>query len=93
MTQSEAAVPPSSVTDSVSDSRTGPLQSSDGDEARRCLGGVETVVVKVGSAVLAGSGRLDRDAIEALAQSVQGLRDRGLRVVLVVSGAVAAMPR
>lgn len=66
------------------------LAPSPAREARRRLAAVETVVVKVGSAVLAGSGRLDPRAIEDLAASVQGLRERGLRVVLVVSGAVAA---
>lgn len=59
-------------------------------EARSRLSEVETVVVKVGSAVLAGAGDLDPEAIDRLAEGVQGLRDRGLRVVLVVSGAVAA---
>jgi glutamate 5-kinase len=51
---------------------------------------VNTVVVKVGSAVLAGTGALDPAAIEDLAESVVALRARGPRVVLVVSGAVAA---
>ena len=60
------------------------------EEARRCLAQVDTVVVKVGSAVLAGTGELDPGAIDALARGVLGLRERGLRVVLVVSGAVAA---
>jgi glutamate 5-kinase len=47
-------------------------------------------VVKVGSAVLAGTGTLDPGAIEGLASGVAALRGRGLKVVLVVSGAVAA---
>ncbi|HKK93061.1 MAG TPA: glutamate 5-kinase [Longimicrobiales bacterium] len=51
---------------------------------------LDTAVVKVGSAVLAGSGHLDPEAIRALAASVATLRDGRLRVVLVVSGAVAA---
>ena len=54
------------------------------------LADVDTVVVKVGSAVLAGSGHLDPGALAGLADSVVTLRERGLRVVLVVSGAVAA---
>jgi glutamate 5-kinase len=57
---------------------------------RRSLADLDTVVVKVGSAVLAGSGRLDPAAIEGLVSSVVTLRQRGLRLVLVVSGAVAA---
>jgi glutamate 5-kinase len=66
------------------------LVRSSASEARRRLAEVDTVVVKVGSAVLAGSGSLDPAAIEALAEGVEGLHGRGLRVVLVVSGAVAA---
>jgi len=62
----------------------------DAREARRRLIEVDTVVVKVGSAILAGSGRLDPEAIETLAQTVATLRQGGMRVVLVVSGAVAA---
>jgi len=58
--------------------------------ARQRLVDVDTAVVKVGSAVLAGSGHLDPDAIEALAASVATLREGRMRVVLVVSGAVAA---
>jgi len=89
VTQSEAAVPSEPVTEPTASGTNRP-QTADAEEARRCLGAVDTVVVKVGSAVLAGSGRLDPTAIQALAENVQGLRDRGLRVVLVVSGAVAA---
>jgi glutamate 5-kinase len=59
-------------------------------DARRRLAEVDTAVVKVGSAVLAGEGRLDPDAIDALAANVATLRAGQLRVVLVVSGAVAA---
>jgi len=62
----------------------------DAAAARRSLADVDTAVVKVGSSVLAGTGRLDPDAIHALVRSVVALRERGLRVVLVVSGAVAA---
>lgn len=60
------------------------------DSARHRLVDLDTAVVKVGSAVLAGSGHLDPEAIRALAASVATLRDGRLRVVLVVSGAVAA---
>lgn len=59
-------------------------------DARARLAGVDTAVVKVGSAVLAGSGRLDPGALETLAGTVATLREGGMRVVLVVSGAVAA---
>lgn len=59
-------------------------------DARTRLVEVDTAVVKVGSAILAGSGALDPKALEVLAQTVATLRDGELRVVLVVSGAVAA---
>jgi len=58
--------------------------------ARRRLVDVDTAVVKVGSAILAGSGRLDPHALAVLARTVATLRDGGLDLVLVVSGAVAA---
>jgi len=48
------------------------------------------LVVKVGSAVLAPAGRLDETAIERLADDLASVRARGVDVVLVSSGAVAA---
>ena len=52
---------------------------------------VRTVVVKVGTAVLADSrGRLSAQRIRSLAGEVAALRERGRRVVLVSSGAIAA---
>jgi glutamate 5-kinase len=70
--------------------RSDPVRAATVSEARRRLAEVDTVVVKVGSAVLAGTGTLDPAAIDDLAESVVALRARGPRVVLVVSGAVAA---
>ena len=61
-----------------------------GRDARARLAGIDTAVVKVGSAILAGTGRLDPTKLEALAGAVATLREGGMRVVLVVSGAVAA---
>jgi glutamate 5-kinase len=49
-----------------------------------------TVVVKVGSAVLASERGLDARNIGRLVDQLAALHDRGLRVVLVSSGAVAA---
>ncbi len=47
-------------------------------------------IVKIGSALLTNDGRgLDRDAIGAWAAQIAGLRQQGLDVVLVSSGAVA----
>ena len=56
----------------------------------RDFGELRRVVVKVGSGIIAPAGRLDPPVIERIAQDVTTLRDKGLEVVLVVSGAVAA---
>jgi len=61
------------------------------DRRKALVERVKTVVVKVGTAVLAdGDGRLDRRRISSLARQISGLRERGLRVVLVSSGAIGA---
>ena len=69
------------------------------DEAWRAeragaLAGARTVVIKVGSAVLTSPAAqglaLDLDILRGLAAQLAALRQRGLRVVLVSSGAVAA---
>src|SRR5436190_4206692 len=55
------------------------------------LARAETVVVKVGTNVLADpAGRLDRARIQSLADQVQRVRAAGRRVVLVSSGAIGA---
>jgi len=54
------------------------------------LGRARAVVVKVGSAVLTSPEGLALDAVRKLVEQICALRDRGLRVVLVSSGAVAA---
>lgn len=51
---------------------------------------VRRIVVKVGSAVLATEAGLNPDAINRLVTQLSTLSDRGLDVVLVSSGAVAA---
>lgn len=56
----------------------------------RLLARARTVVVKVGSAVLTTKHGLSLDAVCKLAEQICALRDRGLSVVLVSSGAVAA---
>jgi len=49
------------------------------------------VVIKVGSAVLTGSGEgLDQQRIEQLAGEISAIMDRGSEVILVSSGAIAA---
>jgi glutamate 5-kinase len=50
-----------------------------------------TVVVKVGTNVLAGvDGQLDAERLQALADQVQRLRNQGRKVALVSSGAIGA---
>ena len=56
----------------------------------RDFGELRRVVVKVGSGIIAPAGLLDPLVIERIAKDVTALRDTGLEVVLVVSGAVAA---
>lgn len=56
----------------------------------RALGNVCRVVVKIGSAVIAGRGRLRPAVIAGLARQVAALRQRDVEVVLVCSGAIAA---
>ena len=57
---------------------------------KKVLGEARRVVVKVGSAVLAGESGLDLRVVNRLADQLAVLHDRGLDVVLVSSGAVAA---
>ncbi len=56
----------------------------------RDLGRVGRVVVKVGSGVIAGKGKLRSKVIADLAYDVSVLRHRGCEVIMVVSGAVAS---
>jgi glutamate 5-kinase len=51
---------------------------------------VKRVVIKVGSSVISDNDGLDAAMIETIASSVSELRQRGLEVVIVSSGAVAA---
>ncbi len=66
--------------------------SADGTKARRAeiLARARTVVVKVGSAVLASERGLEARSVGRLVDQLSALHDRGLKVVLVSSGAVAA---
>lgn len=55
------------------------------------VSGASTVVIKVGTNVLADStGRLDRHRIQSLADQLHRVRAGGRRVVLVTSGAIGA---
>ena len=58
---------------------------------QQIMASVDTLVVKVGTAVLSDqAGSLDRSVVTALAAQVSALADRGLKVVLVSSGAVGS---
>lgn len=55
------------------------------------LSGASTVVIKVGTNVLADStGQLDRHRIQSLADQLYRIREGGRKVVLVTSGAIGA---
>ncbi len=57
---------------------------------QKCLERLDRIVVKVGSAVLAGKGKLRRRAVERLVADLNTVREAGIDVVLVSSGAVAS---
>lgn len=59
-------------------------------DTRRKLGKCRRLVIKVGSGVIAGRGRLRPKVLADLAYELTVLRHKGYEVVLVVSGAVAA---
>lgn len=60
------------------------------EERNKVLAECKRVVVKVGSAVLTDSHGLSIAVVDDLAEQISRLHDRGLDVVLVSSGAVAA---
>ncbi len=66
------------------------MKRQDADMTKRQFGDVRRIVVKVGSAVIAGKGRLRPKIISSLAHDAVTLQHRGHEVVMVVSGAVAA---
>ena len=51
---------------------------------------IKRVVVKIGSGVISNAGGLEPEQVAAIAEDVCSLLDRGLEVILVSSGAVAA---
>jgi len=60
-------------------------------ESRARLANTRRMVVKIGSALLASAGQgLDTDAIARWGEELAALRRRGIEVLLVTSGAVAA---
>lgn len=70
---------------------TGQVTASHGDAARPELAAMKRVVVKIGSALLVdeATGEIRRDWLDALADDVAALHQRGVEVVLVSSGAIA----
>ena len=61
------------------------------NSARQLLSAADTLIVKVGSRVLSdANGMLDTERVRQLAAQLAALADRGKRVVLVSSGAVAS---
>jgi glutamate 5-kinase len=56
----------------------------------RLLRTTRRVVVKIGSSSISGSGGIDRQRLGNLVEQLAGLRRRGLELVVVTSGAVAA---
>ncbi len=54
---------------------------------REGITGVNNIVVKVGSRIVAGTGRVER--IASIAESIAALKKRGIKTVLVSSGAIA----
>ena len=59
-------------------------------EKRNRLHKARRILIKVGSAVLAGSDGVNGERIEHLVSQIAALHDRDLSIVLVSSGAVAA---
>jgi glutamate 5-kinase len=58
---------------------------------QQIMSAVRSLVVKVGTAVLTGDeGRLDTAVIARLVRQIAAVRDRGIKVTLVTSGAVGA---
>jgi glutamate 5-kinase len=66
------------------------MSATASNEREAILSRARTVVVKVGSAVLTSDQGLDARAVGGLADQLSALHGRGLRPVLVSSGAVAA---
>jgi len=57
---------------------------------QRLLRRVQRAVVKIGSSILSGSNGINRDRLRSLSEEICALHARGVEVVIVSSGAVAA---
>ena len=65
-------------------------QSDWREKRRQVMSQARRVVIKVGSAVLAGPDGIDLSVIASLARQISDLAQAGYEVLLVSSGAVAA---
>jgi glutamate 5-kinase len=63
----------------------------DQDKRLKIIQGVRRVVVKIGSSILADrKGRISHRALVGVAHSIAAVRRKGVRVILVTSGAIAS---
>ena len=62
----------------------------DPTEARTCLSKVRRIVVKVGSSTIADDGHLNEAALDGLVHDLALVKQDGVEVILVTSGAIAA---
>ncbi|MDE0012766.1 MAG: glutamate 5-kinase [Candidatus Poribacteria bacterium] len=59
-------------------------------ETRACLSDVRRIVVKVGSSTIADDGHLNEAALDGLVHDLALVKQEGVEVILVTSGAIAA---
>ena len=62
----------------------------DPDETRTCLLNIRRIVVKVGSSTIADDGHLNEAALDGLVHDLALVKQEGVEVILVTSGAIAA---
>ena len=65
-------------------------EQCDPTEARACLSDVKRIVVKVGSSTIADDGHLNEAALIGLVHDLALVKQEGVEVILVTSGAIAA---
>ena len=62
----------------------------DPTKARACLSNVKRIVVKVGSSTIADDGHLNEAALDGLVHDLALVKQDGVEIILVTSGAIAA---
>ncbi|MFB3925985.1 MAG: glutamate 5-kinase [Syntrophales bacterium] len=60
------------------------------EERKQIFSNIRKVLIKIGTGVLTGKDGLDLSIIDQLVEEVAGLRERGIYVVVVTSGAIAS---